>query len=86
MTNTHMSTYKIELYTSFKIGASLRYLSKSIAKEIMWLNKMVETFNELDINMYVANLEKIARCKKVVEKTISYSEYPTCALFTSLGC
>jgi hypothetical protein len=66
VTNTRMSTYKIELHTSFKLGACLRYLSKSIAKEIMWLNKMVETFNEFDINMYVANLEKIARYKKVV--------------------
>jgi hypothetical protein len=82
VTNTHMSTYQIELNTSFKIGACLRYLSKSIAKEIIWLNKMVETFNEFDINIYVANLEKIARCKKVAEKTISQSGFPICALFT----
>ena len=81
VTNTNMHTYKIELYTSFKMRASLRYLLKSIAKEIMWLNKMVETFNEFDINMYVTNLEKIARCEKVVEKTISHSEYSTSVLF-----
>ncbi len=42
---------------------------------------MVETFNEFDISMYVAHLEKIARYEKVVGKTISYNEYPISAPF-----